>query len=141
MRSILEVGSEYLLNFYIQIGILPMFSRLISTLYSKLWASMKAAQAHYALLLHPDRLVFLHLNRLYRAFSCTQSASNTIFIHRKPACKSCFPVINWLCNSFYNKSWCRMFHSFIMISFLNGFYDCFYFCFCIFCEFSLPLLG
>ena len=57
--------------------------RFALVLNGKFRAAMQASKAHHAFILNPERLSITHLNRLNRAFFCTQSAANAGVLYMK----------------------------------------------------------
>ena len=87
------------LHLHMRIGILPVFFCLpITILYCKLRTAVQAAEAHHALILHPDRFFVLHLYRLNRAFLRTQSAADTAVLSMQIRRFPDVYVVQWLCD-------------------------------------------
>ena len=66
----------------------------VPIIYGMFRATVKTAQTHGAVLLHPNRLFVLHFNSLNRAFLSAKCATNAGVGHGKILCLSHFAVIN-----------------------------------------------
>ena len=70
----------------------------ITILDRKLRTAVQAAKAHYALILHPDRLFILYFYRLNRAFLRAQSAADTAFLYMQVRRLPNMYVVQRLCD-------------------------------------------